>query len=194
MNGTPPASALAALPDDDFAVLVRASIGREADTAVWDALTDPAVIARTKVALAAIHSDVENQLSLAGATLQAVTGGREAYFGAKAAQAEWRRKALGFRRLVQLRIALVKQRTPRPANQPSGSGIARRRYAEALEKLARAVAAHRDRVLSGDGSEDDDDDLWDFLDEITVPDGKSGEQSVADWLAYLDKIREGDDE
>jgi hypothetical protein len=187
------AVALAALDADAFRDFVGANLGQEVDPAIWDALTDPAVIARTRVALAAINSDVENQLALAGASLDEASGeGKQAYFDAKADQAEWRRRALGMRRLVQRRLILVKSRIPRPTQQPIGSGIARRRYQEALETLARAVAAHQDKVLSGQGGEDDDDALWDHLDRLTVGDSKGGEQSLTEWLAYLDRAREDD--
>ena len=190
-EGGTPAAALAALDGDDFDAVVRASLSPKADPAVWDALTDPAVISRTRAALAALNSDAEHQLALANASLDVSGGGgRQAYFDAKAERAEWRRKALGFRRLVQRRLTFVNSRIPRPAQQPSGSGVARRRYAEALEALARAVAAHRDRVLSGEGGEDDDDTLWDCLDRITVADGKGGDQPLADWLDFLDEVRE----
>lgn len=189
-----PAAALAALDADDFSAIVQASIGKEADPAVWDALTDPAVISRTRTALAAMHTDAESQLALANAALDVSGGGgKQAYFDAKAERAEWRRKALGFRRLVQLRLAFVNSRIPRPANLPPGSGAAKRRYAGALEALARAVAAHRDRVLSGDGSEDDDNTLWDCLDQITVSDGKGGDKALGDWLAFLDEVREANE-
>lgn len=178
-------SAVAALDADDFDALVRASVGKDTDPAVWDALTDPAVIARTKIVLGNLHTDVQNQLSLSA--LDRANGG-----GSRAEQAEWRRRAAGFLRLVDQRLALVKSRTLRPPQQASGSRPARQRYAEALEKLARAVAAHQDRVLSGEGDESDDDTLWDCLDQITVAGGSAGEQSLADWLAYLDKVRAED--
>lgn len=184
-----PGAALAALAADDFDAIVCASIGKEAHPAVWDALTDPAVISRTRTALAALNSDAEHQLALANASLDiSGGGGKQAYFDAKAERAEWRRKALGFRRLVQQRLAFVNSRIPRPANQPPGSKDARRRYAEALEALARAVAAHRDKVLSGD-----DDTLWDCLDQIAVPDGKGGERPLAEWLVFRDEVREVDE-
>jgi hypothetical protein len=185
------AEALAALPAEDFDAIVAASLGRDALTAVWDALTDPAVISRTRAALAALNSDAEHQLALANASLDiSGGGGKQAYFDAKAERAEWRRKALGFRRLVQQRLAFVNSRITRPPNQPPGSGTARRRYAGALEALARAVAAHRDKVLSGEGGEDDDDALWDCLDRITVSDGNGGDKPLAEWLAFLDEVRE----
>lgn len=193
-----PAEALAALDADDFHAIVQASLGHDTDPAVWDALTDPKIIDRTRTALAGIHTDVLNQLSVANAGLSQAKDmgyalgpeGKAAYFAARSAQGEWRRKATTFRRIVEQRIALVKARTPRPESRPAGSGAARRRYADALEQLARAVAAHRDKVLSGKGGENDDDDLWDCLERVTVSDGKGGDQPLTEWLAFLDDVRE----
>jgi len=187
-----PPAALAAMDPDAFAELVRASIGKEAGPDVWDALTAPEVIHRTRLALGAIHADVQNQLSLANAKLEDVNG-RDAYFSARAGQAEWRRRAIGFRGLVERRLTFVKSRIPRaPAQQPAGSALTRMRYREALEKLGRAVAAHRDRVLSGEGGEDDDDSLWDHLEAITVPNGRGGEMPLSEWLDWLDDMRAED--
>lgn len=211
---TESAKALVALPEEDFRVLVRTAVGRDGATVIWDALTGPMVIARTKAVLTDFNRDVEGQLGIAAAALiEARAEGREKYLDVKAANAEWRRKAMTFRRLVQHKLALVKARaishpkqppqaSPLPAPwtsqplpgtipQPPGSKVARQRFREGLEELARAVAAHRDKILSGHGEEDDDDDLWDFLDKITVPAGDGTEQPLTQWLTHLDKVREG---
>lgn len=50
-----PASALAAMDADDFDALIRASIGIRDNPAVWDALTDPAVITRTRTEIGRAH-------------------------------------------------------------------------------------------------------------------------------------------
>lgn len=197
-----PASALAAMDADDFDALIRASIGIRDNPAVWDALTDPAVITRTRTVLAALHTDVQNQLNLANVSLQQAKDdgyamgeeGKQSYFAARTEQNEWRRKAIGFRRLVEQRLAFVKSRAVRPEQRPTGSKNVRRHNWEALEKLARAVASHRDKVLSGQGGEDDDDTLWDSLDKITALTQTAGEMPLADWLEWLEDVRaEGED-
>lgn len=198
MTITQGASALAAMPPDDFEAVVRASLGKDAERAVWDALTDPTVIARTRDALGGIHADVQNQITLANADVQRAKDegyargeeGKQAYIAARAAQADWRRKAIYFRRLVEQRLAFVKSRTVRPEPQPFGSHGTRKVNQDALEKLARAVAAHRDKVLSGEGGEDDDDALWDCLDTITAASARGGEMPLAKWLDWLDEARE----
>jgi hypothetical protein len=193
----PDEAALAAMSDEDFAAVIRAAIPHSADPATWDALTSSSVIARTKLALTAIHLDVESQLSLASARFEAARGdGWQAYTDVKAEHADWRHRALGFRRILQQRLRQVKSRMPAPVpHQPAEPGQSRRRFASALEELARAIAAHRDHVLHSDGTNDDaddesDDNLWDCLDLVLLPDGHGGEQSLASWLAYLDKARQ----
>jgi hypothetical protein len=201
MTGTPGATALAALDADDFSTLVRASLGKDASPALWDALTDPLVIGRARDTLGSLHADVQNQLNLANEDLQqaraaghaAGEAGKETYFAARAEQGEWRRRAIFFRRLVEQRLAFVKARTPRPEQRPAGARAARLQYQDALERLARAVASHRDKVLSGEGGEGDDDTLWDFLDDITVTTVKGGEMPLAKWLDFLDEVRENDE-
>lgn len=67
---------------------------------------------------------------------------------------------------------------------------ARRRNQEALERLARTVTAHRDKILSGDGGEDDDETLWGCLDQITAATASGGEMPLGKWLDWLDEVRE----
>jgi hypothetical protein len=201
MTSPPEVQLIANLGPDDFDTLVRASLGRDADRAVWDALTDPAVINRTKLALAAIHTDVQNQLNLANTDLATAKAGgyalgedgKQAYLAVKADQGDWRRRAIGFRRIVEQRVAFVKSRIPQQAPQPPGAHATRKRNQDALEKLARAVTAHRDKVLSGEGGEGDDDTLWDCLDSITAVTMRGGEMPLAKWLDWLDEVREDDE-
>lgn len=201
MTGTPGATALAALNADDFSALVRASLGKDASPALWDALTDPLVIARTRDTLGSLHADILSQLTLANEDLEQARAeghaigdsGKERYFAARAGQGDWRRRAIFFRRLVEQRLAFVKARVPRQEQRPAGSRAMRLQYQDALERLARAVAAHRDKVLSGEGDESDDDTLWDFLDSITLVTARAGEMPLAKWLDYLDEVREDDE-
>lgn len=200
MTTTPAASALTALDADDFTAIIRANLGSSAPAEVWDALTDPAVIDRTRLTLGALHTEVQNQITLANADLQQLKDegfaigeeGKRAFRAARAAQADWRRKATYFRQLVERRIAFVKARVPREAPRPAGSHSARRVNQDALERLARAVAAHRDKVLSGEGAEEDDDALWDCLDNISAATASGGEMTLTEWLDRLDSLREAE--
>lgn len=195
------AAALAAMTPDDFTAVVSGAIPRATPPAVWDALTDPAVIDRTRECLTALRTDVQQQLGVANSEIdqaraEAIANGeegKEALYAEKNAQAEWRRRAKGFMRLVDQRAAFVKSRSPRPVHSPPGTKHARLHNADALEKLARAVTRHRNRVLSGEGSEDDDEVLWGCLTTITAI-AANEERPLEKWLEFLDDAREDDDE
>jgi hypothetical protein len=200
MTTTPGGAALTVMDHDDFVEVVKDAIPKGTAPAVWDALTDPAVIDRTRECLVAIRVDVQHQLGVARSSAEEARAGaiaageegREAFYAAKNADAEWRRRAMRFLRLVDQRSALVKSRTPRVFHSPPGAKTARKHNFEALEKLARAVALHRRRVLSGEGSEDDDETLWDCLSTVTAI-AKDEEFPLEKWLEFLDERREEDE-
>jgi hypothetical protein len=191
----------------DFEAVVRDSLGPGAPAVVWDALTSPEVINRTRAVLAGLRADVQNQTALANADLRQVKAdglrrgeeGKQELFDARAEQAEWRKRALGFQRLVEKRLALVKSRMPRSPQRghmpdgPGGTKPARKHNRQALEDLARAVALHQGRVISGEGGEDDDDTLWACLRTITAVNAGGEILPLIDWLDYLDEVREDDE-
>lgn len=195
----------ASLTPDEFSELIRANLGQEADPALWDALTEPAVISRTKTCLTSIVTDLVIQLQQANAELEEFQGecfargeeGKAEFFAFKAEQGEWRRRIAGYRRLVEKRLAFVKARIPRSAQpeSPFGAGFtknARKHNRAALEKLASAVAEHRRKVTSGDGDESDDEALWGCLESITAIARTGEEMPLGEWLEYLDDQRDED--
>lgn len=194
----------ASLSPDEFNDLIRANLGREADPALWETLTTPALVNRTKSCLSAIIGDLGAQLQQANAELEEFQGecfargeaGKADFFAAKAEQAEWRRRISGYRRIVEHRLAFVKARLPRPAQNPYGAGFtknARKHNRASLEKIASAVAAHRRRVTSGDGDEGDDEALWGCLSSITAITSTGEELPLSEWLEYLEDAREDGD-
>jgi hypothetical protein len=112
------AGSLAALDAESLGDLIRASLGPEADSGLWDALTDPTVISRTKAILDALDADLLSQVQQANSDLDEARArclalgyaGRQEFADAKAGQADWRRRTAGFRRLVLRRKAFVKER------------------------------------------------------------------------------------
>jgi hypothetical protein len=201
-----PVAALAALPSDEFGELIRSSLGREASAQLWDALTHPSLRVRTKDCLSGILTDLLNQQQIAKAELEEIEAdclargdeGRAEYLAAKADKADWRRRLVGYRRMVEARLSFVKDRTQRPVQTPSpyGRGLsnaARKHNRDALEKLARAVAEHRHRVMSGDGDESDDERLWACLEDVTAMNRLGDEMPLAEWLEHLDDLREDDE-
>jgi hypothetical protein len=204
------AAALAALEPDDFSAFVASSLGHDADPAIWEALTGLAVIYRTKNVLKGLDRDILTQLAQANTELDEVKSrglalghaGYQEFADARAEQADWRRRTQGFRRLVLRRLALVQERAAaiaeanRAANPPAAPGtgkMARKHNRAALETLARAVLTHKRAVLSGDGDEGDDEVLWAYLRSVTAM-SQRGEMPLAQWLGYLDEVREDDDE
>ena len=151
------------------------------------------MIARTRQCLGSLHADVQNQIAIANTELDEAAD-RDEYRRLKAGQADWRRRTIGFRRMIEKRIGLVRSRIPAPAPQsPFGAGFtktARKHNRAALEHLARAVAEHRRRVLSGDGSEDDDETLWQCLTTVTAISRDGEALPLAEWLQYLDELQE----
>lgn len=199
---------LAAMDHETFSTLVSKSLNRHANPALWDALTDEPVISRTKDCLGALRLDLQDQLTQANAELDQVRAncmalgddGKEQYLAAKAAQAEWRSRLIGFKRMVDQRIAFVRSRNPAAVPQkhaPFGAGftkVSRKHNRQALEKLARAVAEHRRRVLSGKGDEDDDETLWACLSSVTAITADGDELPLREWLEYLDDVRDDGEE
>jgi hypothetical protein len=194
------------LSPDEFGELIRANLGKEADPALWDALTHPAVINRTKTCLTSIITDLVNQQQQANAELEEFQGecfargeeGKAEFFAFKAEQAEWRRRIAGYRRMVEKRLAFVKARIAQSARpqSPFGAGFtknARKHNRAALEKLASAVAEHRRRVTSGDGDESDDEALWACLGSVTAIISTGEELPLNEWLEYLEDAREDGD-
>jgi hypothetical protein len=191
---------------EDFAALIEASLGKDTPPEVWDALTDPAVIPRTRKTLGSLHASVLTQLASRNDQLDEIRAegfqlgeeGRQRYFAAQDEQAEWRRRAAHWRRLVETRIALVKSRTPRgPRQQPAPYGpgstqAARKHNRAALEQLGRAITEHKRIVTSGDGDESDDDTLWECLETVTVIAATGDEVPLGEWLEHLDDLREDD--
>jgi hypothetical protein len=200
-------AALAAMGPEDFGALIIASLGKETAPEIWDVLTDPAVLPRTRKTLGSLHASVLTQLAAANDVLDEIRAegmqigeeGKLRYFAAKNEQAEWRRRAAHWRRMVESRMALVKSRTPRGPRQqpqpygPGGTKNARKHTRAALETLARAIAEHERAVTSGEGDESDDEKLWDCLESVTAITGDGEELPLTEWLEYLDELREDED-
>jgi hypothetical protein len=193
----------ASLDPEEFGDLIRANLGREASPLLWEALTSPQLVGRTKNVLSAIITDLVIQQQQARAELDQIHGeciargaeGKAAYFAASAERAGWRRRISGYRRLVEQRMAFVKARIPHDAQpaSPFGAGFtknARKHNRASLEKLASAVLEHRRRVTSGDGDESDDETLWAHLERITAITSTGEELPLGEWLEYLEDSRE----
>jgi hypothetical protein len=193
---------LAALDPESFIAAVKATLSQSPDPAIWQALTDPRVLARTQAALTGFHRDIEDQLAQRRADMDAFQGecfargpgGKDEWFSAKREYDEWRRRALGFRRFVQQRESFAQQAATAAhitaAGRPGAKGARGRHNLDTLLAVARAVARHKDRVLNADDSGPADDEaLWASLADLTVQTGQ-GEMRLGEWLAYVETVTE----
>jgi hypothetical protein len=189
---------------DGFRSLVGDFVGDNADPALWDALTDPSMISRTRRCLGAIHQDLLAQLTLRNADLDEFRAvcfkrgeeGKRDFFDRKAEEAEWRGRLAGYRRLVERRMAFVNSRIDRRPQAPFGPGgtkNARKHNRATLETLARAVTEHQRAVAAGDGAEAADEKLWDCLTSVTAIAANGDEVPLTEWLEYLDDLREDEE-
>ena len=77
---------------------------------------------------------------------------------------------------------------------PGGTKPARKHNRQALEDLARAVALHQSRVISGEGGERTTTTrCGPALRTITAVNAGGEELPLEDWLDYLDEVREDDE-
>ncbi len=190
----PPAEALRSLAPDEFEQLLLSVLGPEVNPAIWDTLTEASVIARTKECLTGIIADLNNQFNQAKTDLEIYHDkchqmpgpeGKKAWFDALRVDNEWRNRTIGFRRLVDRRLSLVKSRAAMTTTT-SREQVQHSQF-EALEKVARAISAHQDEVLSD--VEGADEGLWSVLKTVTVLTSAGAELPLESWLLDLDARR-----
>jgi hypothetical protein len=149
---------------------------------VWSALHDLAVIGRTYTTLVEMVREIDNLLTTRAAELDALRqecyrrgeAGRRDWFQAEADHKVWRSRALGWKRALEARLMVAKDRNreariERNAQQhPRDDQTAR----AALCRLALAVHRHQAASKAEDISPElHDQALWEALDQLTVPYG-----------------------
>lgn len=188
---------LLALDNDDFQTLVRNSLGKEAPELLWKLLASPILARRTYGALTAVYTDVCGQIGERAAEWDAYRiecrqrpDGKQAWFDGIAEYNSWRRRALGYRRLLSRRIGEIKQALPSAAPraqkpQSSMSATKRVRLMETIFKLGWAIREHQQQCRAADIiPEKHDTDLWEALDNIEVQ-TNDGLVTVAEMLADI---------
>jgi hypothetical protein len=175
---------LLALDDAAFREVVDQYVPKRSDPdgIVWEALHDPAVIARTYTTLVEMVRETDNLLTTRAAELDALRqecyrrgeAGKRDWFDAEAEHKVWRGRALAWKRALEARLMVAKEhrrdaRIDRNAQQfPRDDQTAR----AVLSRLGLAV--HRHEVASkaeGINPEPHDTALWAALDQLTVPYG-----------------------
>jgi hypothetical protein len=194
------AHSLLDLSDENFQILVDNNLGNEAPTELWDILLHPLVARRTFTFLNNRFRDVEDQLAERRAGMESLQqecfsfgpDGKQAYFAAKGEHEEWRRRALGYRRVLGARLREAKavlyraEHLPVKRTKPNPPNPARKiRQMDTVFRLAWAIHEHQQRSHGEDiRPEPHDVALWEALNEIEV-ETSTGQVTVADFLADI---------
>src|SRR5690606_25212696 len=100
------------LPPADFQTLVAKNLDRIKHANLWELLTHPALVRRTHNVLTALYRDVEDQLAERRAEMESYRQecyeqgepGKEEWYRAEGEHQHWRRRAIGYRRVVNRRL------------------------------------------------------------------------------------------
>lgn len=171
------------LTEGDYETLVIAHMHpRYRDPAVWERLIAPDLIGKTRSALAQVHQRTANTLRRRKSEREEFQqechrrgeAGKKEWFATGPEYETWRRKTASFHQRVQSTIADL-AKLQRERNR-AGNQATRNESRETLRKLATAV--HRHQALhakSGQIAGQEDYELWQLLDRLTVPLGPNQE-------------------
>lgn len=156
------------LDDDRMWDVVSRYLGRDGDWA-WTAhggLLDPRVAEQVERLLANRMTDIQQQNEIAGIDVE--LGDRDAR-----EVKEWKARAKRMNLMLARRRGQVKPYAQQARVERADQHVAQQRRVEraVLVRLAAAVYAHEQAVLSQTDDEDTDYELWQMLRELTVPDG-----------------------
>lgn len=183
---------LTILTDADYETLLISQLHpRYRDPAVWQQLTSDAYIRRTRTALGQIHERTANTLRKRKSEREEFhqechrrgPAGKREWFETGPEYETWRRKTAAFHQRVQGTIADV-SKTMKERNR-AGNHLTLNESRETLRKLAIAVQRHQAvHAKSGEVAGQEDYELWQLLDRLTVPCGPN--QDATTLRAMLD--------
>jgi hypothetical protein len=189
------------LSAENFELLIENNLGQEASPELWDTLLHPLVVRRTFAFLNDRFRDVEDQLAERRAGIEAIRqqchemgpDGKERYFAANGEYQEWRRRAIGYRRVLGARLRETKEALgsarphKAPGAAPNPANPTRRiRQLETVFRLAWAIHEHQQQSRAEDiKPEPHDLALWRALEEIEVEASSAGLVTVAAYLAHI---------
>ncbi|MGW0948521.1 hypothetical protein ACWD4O_39025 [Streptomyces sp. NPDC002623] len=171
------APAPSTLSDTEYETLLIANLSlRHRDPAVWEQVMSEALIGRTRKALGEIHQRTANSLRKKKSEREEFH--QDCWRRGEAGKREWfqtlpeyetsRRKAASFHQRVQATIAQV-TKIQRDRNR-AGNHLNLNESRETLRKLAVAVQRHQAmHAKSGEIAGQEDYELWQLLDRLTVP-------------------------
>lgn len=175
---------LSALDDEQYEELVIAQAHpRSRDPEIWDQLTSPEHIERTRAVLTDAHQRTAGALRRRKAEREAFQQachargleGKKEWFETRPEYEKWRRGAAGFHQMVQSAISDL-GKVQRNHNRKAMTQRAGQDAREALRKLSIAVQRHQaQHAKTGSIAEQQDYELWQMLDRLTVPCGPGQE-------------------
>lgn len=152
------------------------------DQAIWAALTHPDNIDRTRTILVGVAARTGNALRTRKAERDAFleechtrgAQGRKEWLDSRAEFEDWRRRAGNFHQTM-LRAVSELNRAQKTINRSTNHQIAQDQR-ETLRRLALAVVRHQAQHAKAGGiAEQADYELWQMLDQLTVPCGPDQE-------------------
>jgi hypothetical protein len=177
---------LSTLDDDQYAEVVTRNINpRTRDADLWTLLTDPHNIERTREALNRANQRTASSMRRRKTEREAFhqecrrrgPEGKREWFETRPEYEDWRRKAAFFHQTVLAAISELTKLT-RDRNR-AGNQLNRDESRETLRKLAAAVNRHQaTHAKTGTIAGQEDYELWQLLDRLTVPCGPNQEPTT----------------
>ncbi len=174
---------LSTLTDDQYSDLLTSQVHpKYRDQDVWDLLTSPEHIERTRAVLTNMHQRTANTLRRKKSEREAFeqecraggAAGKAAWFESRPAYEDSRRRTAAFHQKVQQAISDIGkiQKRQNRSTAHEASNAAR----ETLRQLSVGIQRHQARhAKSGTIADQEDYELWQLLDRLTVPLGPGQE-------------------
>jgi hypothetical protein len=159
---------------------------RHRDPDVWELLTSPQHSARTRTALNNVHQRTAATLRRRKTEREAFEqecrargeAGKQEWFATRPEYERWRRGTAGFHQMIQAAISEL-GKTQRQHNHRSATQHGAQAAREALRKLSIAVQKHQAaHAKTGTLAAQEDYELWQILDQLTVPCGPGQEPTT----------------
>lgn len=175
---------LTTLDDREYEQLaIQHAHPRHRDPDTWALLTNPRHLERTRAALTNVHQRTAATLRRRKTERDAFQqechargeAGKKEWFATRTDYERWRRGTAGFHQMVQSAISEL-NKAQRIQNHRATTQQSAQAAREALRKLAVAVQRHQAlHAKSGTLAGQEDYELWQLLDQLTVPCGPDQE-------------------
>lgn len=156
------------------------------DPDVWELLTSPPHIERTRTSLNNVHQRTAATLRRRKTEREAFEqecrargeAGKQEWFATRPEYERWRRGTASFHQMIQAAISEL-GKTQRRHNQRANTQSSTQAAREALRKLSIAVQKHQaTHAKTGAIAAQEDYELWQLLDQLTVPCGQDQEPTT----------------